>query len=59
MRSPEVPLEIIKITVQLTVLAGVQQIGSSGSNQLSLHKENRKLFKLNKQMLEIKKGEMH
>lgn len=57
MRSPEVPLEIIKITVQLTVLAGVQQIGSSGSNQLSLHKENRKLFKLNKQMLEIKKGE--
>lgn len=37
MGSPEVLLKIIKITVQLTVLAAVQQIGSSGSNQLSLH----------------------
>lgn len=37
MGSPEVMLDVIKITVQLTVLAAVQQIGSSGSNQLSLH----------------------
>lgn len=36
MGSPEVQLEIIKITTQSTILASVQQIGSV-SNQFSLH----------------------
>lgn len=55
MGSPELLLEIIKIMTQSTVLARAQQIGSV-SNQFSLFLENRKLFKLNEQMLGIKTG---